>query len=154
MNIQVKVVSPLFDQLKLDLPTRGSEKSAGLDLRACIEREVVLAPGEKLLIGTGLAMQAINAGTPLVGLVFVRSGLGAGRGVGLANAVGVIDEDYQGEIKVALINHSGRPQSILPGDRIAQIVYLRVFMSDIVRVEEFDSQTARGSGGFGSTGRS
>lgn len=155
MKLNVKVTA-LFDQLGLALPSRGSPQSAGLDLRACIESDLSIQPGQKVLIGTGVSFEPafgnFEVPLPVVGLVFVRSGLGAGKSVTLANSVGVIDQDYRGEIKVALINHSDSVQVINPGDRIAQIVWTPILMPTLERVEGFSSQTDRGNGGFGSTG--
>ena len=130
------------------LPTYGSEFSAGADLYACEESEVVIAPGQTRLIHTGLAM-AIPEG--LVGLIYARSGLASKKGLAPANKVGVIDSDYRGEIMVALHNHSSEPQTVAVGERIAQIVFAPFYAADFNLVDELDD-TARGAGGFGSTG--
>ena len=130
------------------LPTYGSEFSAGADLYACEESEVVIAPGQTRLIHTGLAM-AIPQG--LVGLIYARSGLASKKGLAPANKVGVIDSDYRGEIMVALHNHSSEPQTVAVGERIAQIVFAPFYAADFNLVDELDD-TARGAGGFGSTG--
>ena len=139
-------IKKLNDNAKL--PTYGSEFSAGADLYACEEAEVVIAPGETRLIHTGLAM-AIPEG--LVGLIYARSGLASKKGLAPANKVGVIDSDYRGEILVALHNHSSAPQIVAVGERIAQIVFAPFYAADFNLVEELDD-TARGAGGFGSTG--
>jgi len=129
------------------LPKRGSEESAGLDLSACLNEAVTIAPGKIEKIPTGLAME-LPKGTG--GFVFARSGLGS-RGISLANGVGVIDSDYRGELSVVLINHSGADFTVAPGDRIAQLVVMPVCFPEIVLTEDL-SDTKRGAGGFGSTG--
>ena len=130
------------------VPTYGSEFSAGADLYACEESEVVIGAGETKLIHTGLAM-AIPEG--LVGLIYARSGLASKKGLAPANKVGVIDSDYRGEIMVALHNHSGEVRVVESGERIAQIVFTPYFGADFLLSEELD-ETVRGEGGFGSTG--
>ncbi len=129
-------------------PTFGTEFSAGADLYS-VEEEVVINPGETKFIGTGLAT-AIPVGT--VGLIYARSGLACKKGLAPANKVGVIDSDYRGEIKVALHNHGTEPQTVLKGERVAQMVITPYFAVDYVEVESL-SNTVRGEGGFGSTGR-
>ena len=129
-------------------PTFGTEFSAGADLYS-VEEEVVINPGETKFIGTGLAT-AIPVGT--VGLIYARSGLACKKGLAPANKVGVIDSDYRGEIKVALHNHGTEPQTVLKGERVAQMVITPYFAVDYVEVESL-STTVRGDGGFGSTGR-
>ena len=129
-------------------PTFGTEFSAGADLYS-VEEEVVINPGETKFIGTGLAT-AIPVGT--VGLIYARSGLACKKGLAPANKVGVIDSDYRGEIKVALHNHGAVPQTVLKGERVAQMVITPYFAVDYVEVDAL-SETARGEGGFGSTGR-
>ena len=139
-------IKKLNDNAKL--PTYGSEFSAGADLYACEDSEITIAPGETRLIHTGLAM-AIPEG--LVGLIYARSGLASKKGLAPANKVGVIDSDYRGEIMVALHNHSSLPQTVAIGERIAQIVFAPFYAADFNLVDELDD-TARGAGGFGSTG--
>ena len=133
---------------KAIIPTYGSEFSAGADLYACEDGEVVIGAGETKLIHTGLAM-AIPEG--LVGLIYARSGLASKKGLAPANKVGVIDSDYRGEIMVALHNHSGEARVVESGERIAQIVFAPYFGADFILSEELD-ETLRGEGGFGSTG--
>ena len=139
-------IKKLNDNAKL--PTYGSEFSAGADLYACEDCEITIAPGDTRLIHTGLAM-AIPEG--LVGLIYARSGLASKKGLAPANKVGVIDSDYRGEIMVALHNHSSAPQTVALGERIAQIVFAPFYAADFNLVDELDD-TARGAGGFGSTG--
>ncbi len=129
-------------------PTFGSEFSAGADLYSA-EEELVIAPGETKFIGTGIATE-IPVGT--VGLVYARSGLACKKGLAPANKVGVIDSDYRGEIKVALHNHGLTPQTVLKGERVAQMVITPYYAVNYVEVETLN-ETARGEGGFGSTGR-
>lgn len=131
------------------IPTYGSEYAAGADLYACIEESVSFEPGETRLIHTGLSME-IPAG--YAGLIYARSGLASKKGLAPANKVGVIDADYRGELMVALHNHSNVPVSIEPQERIAQLVitpYLTAHFEETDRL----SDTVRGAGGFGSTGR-
>lgn len=130
-------------------PTYGSEFSAGADLYACEGADIVIASGETKLIHTGIAME-IPCG--YVGLVYARSGLATKRGLAPANKVGVIDSDYRGEIMVALYNQSSLPQTVADGERIAQIVFTPYASAEFSVVDEL-GDTARGEGGFGSTGR-
>ncbi|PWM22185.1 MAG: dUTP diphosphatase [Oscillospiraceae bacterium] len=131
------------------LPSRGTDQSAGLDLRADLTSPVTLPPGGSHLFSTGLAI-ALPEGT--VGLVFGRSGLGIRHGLVPSNAVGVIDADYRGEVMVGLRNLSQTPYTVEPGERIAQLVVLPALFPDIAEAPSL-GQTARGTGGFGSTGR-
>ena len=129
------------------IPTYGSEYAAGADLYSC-EGEITFAPGETKMVHTGLAMQ-IPVG--YVGLVYARSGIASKRGLAPANKVGVVDSDYRGEIMVALHNHSTEPQSIVAGERIAQMVIAPYLTVNYVETDTLD-ETDRGTGGFGSTG--
>ncbi|MDR2611687.1 MAG: dUTP diphosphatase [Deltaproteobacteria bacterium] len=131
------------------MPARGSEWASGLDLAAAVEGEVTLAPGEIRLIPTGWAM-ALPRGYE--GQVRPRSGTALKRGLTLINTPGTIDGDYRGEISLAMVNLSGAPQRIARGDRLAQLVVARVELPETVERAEL-SGTARGEGGFGSTGR-
>ena len=130
-------------------PQRQTEGSAGFDLQACIEAPVTLEPGEGYSFPTGLAGEIPQG---LVGLIFCRSGLGVKHGVSLPNCVGVIDSDYRGEVKVGLINQSAEPYTIQPGERIAQLCIAPVWQAAFVESAQL-SDTARGAGGFGSTGK-
>lgn len=131
------------------IPTYGSAEAAGADLYACLEASVVVAPGETVFVPTGIAMEVPKG---CAGLVFARSSLGAKRGLAPANKVGVIDSDYRGEFFVALHNHGKLPQEIAHGERIAQLLIVPVFTPGFIEVTEL-SDTLRGSGGFGSTGK-
>ena len=133
---------------KAILPTYGSVDAAGADLYANIEENETIMPHETKLIKTGVAM-AIPKG--LMGLIFARSGLASKRGLAPANKVGVVDSDYRGEILVALHNHTNIEQSIEPGERIAQMVFVP-YVKGILEVVDDLEETERGSGGFGSTG--
>lgn len=130
------------------LPIYGSEYAAGADLYACIDNTVIIAPGETLLIKTGLAVE-IPVG--FAGLIYARSGLATKKGLAPANKVGVIDSDYRGEIMVALHNHSNSQATVESGERIAQLVVTPFLRVDFIESEELTG-TTRGTGGFGSTG--
>lgn len=137
--------------LRLDpgipMPTRAHDGDAGVDL--CTTEDVILEPGERVLVGTGIAV-ALPVGT--VGLVHPRSGLAAKTGLSVVNTPGTIDAGYRGEIKVCLINHDPRsPIELRRGDRIAQLLVQRVELVDFVEVDRLDEST-RGAGGYGSSG--
>lgn len=132
------------------LPLRATDGSAGYDLCADILEPVTVEPGQTVLIGTGIA--AALPGRETVGLVFGRSGLGVKFGIAPANAVGVMDSDYRGEIKVGLHNHSGESYTVLPGDRIAQLLIVPVLLPQLEETQELPA-TERSAGGWGSTGR-
>ena len=131
------------------LPTYGTEFSAGADLYACLEEPVTILPGETKKIPTGIAME-LPVGT--AGLIYARSSLGTKKGLAPANKVGVVDSDYRGEFLIFLHNHSAEPQIIAHGDRVAQLVVTPVFTPGFVESDTL-SDTLRGDGGFGSTGR-
>lgn len=145
MNINVKKLNE-----NARFPFRATSGSAGADLFACIDSDVTLAPGERKLIPTGIAIELpdCNCGA----FVFPRSSVSSKFGVSLANCVGVIDSDYRGEIKVPLINHSSEPYIVKNGDRIAQMVIMPVIMPEYTEAQQLE-ETARGEGGFGSTGK-
>lgn len=130
-------------------PTYGTEFSAGADLYACEGGEVSIAPGETKLIHTGLSLEIPEG---YAGLIYARSGIATKRGLAPANKVGVIDSDYRGEIMVSLYNHSESAQTIADGERVAQLVitpFLKVEYNEVTEL----SDTVRGQGGFGSTGK-
>ena len=143
-KIKVKLLRP-----GAKLPTYGTEFSAGADLYACLEEDVVIAPGETKKIPTGIAME-LPVG--FAGLIYARSSMGTKKGLAPANKVGVVDSDYRGEFLVFLHNHGPEPQTICGGDRIAQLLVTPVFTPGFIESEEL-SDTLRGDGGFGSTGR-
>ena len=133
---------------KAILPTYGSEYAAGADLYACMDEAVTIAPGETVMIHTGLAMEIPEY---FAGLIYPRSGMASKRGLAPANKVGVVDPDYRGEFMVALHNHSNEPQTVEPGERIAQLVITPFITAEFDLADELDD-TVRGAGGFGSTG--
>ena len=143
MEVKIKKLLP-----EARIPTYGSPYSAGADLYAAEQNDVVIGAGETVLIHTGIAMEIPEN---YVGLVFARSGLATKRGLAPANKVGVIDSDYRGEIMVALHNHGDAPQTVAPGERIAQIAILPYLKAEFSLSDSL-SDTSRGSGGFGSTG--
>ena len=149
MKLAIKALSPLLGK-EIPLPSYATAGSAAMDLRACMEEPVVIAPGARVVVPSGIAIALPSA--DYVALVFARSGLAAKGGVCLANGVGVIDSDYRGEIGVALLNTGSDPYTILPGDRIAQLMVTPVVQPAVELVEELP-ETTRGAGGFGSTGR-
>ena len=130
------------------IPTYGSEYAAGADLYACMEESVTIAPHETVMIHTGLAMEIPNG---YAGLIYPRSGMASKRHLAPANKVGVVDPDYRGEFMIALHNHSAEPQTVAPGERIAQLVITPYITADFEVTDELDD-TVRGAGGFGSTG--
>ena len=131
------------------LPTYGSAEAAGADLYACLDADVTVAPGETVLIPTGLSMELPKG---YAGLIYARSSLGVKRGLAPANKVGVIDSDYRGEFLVALHNHGASPQTVCHADRIAQLLITPVITPGFTEVSSL-SDTDRGIGGFGSTGK-
>lgn len=144
MDIRIK---KLTDTAKL--PQRGSERAAGYDLYADTSEEITIAPHSTRMIGTGLAMEIPEG---YFGAIFARSGLAAKRGLRPGNCVGVVDSDYRGEWKIALHNDTDQPQTIAPGERIAQMVVIPFLAVSFTETSDL-SDTARGTGGFGSTGR-
>ena len=132
------------------LPKRATLGSAGYDLCACIDAPVRIMPNEIKKINTGIAIEIPE--NNIVGLVYARSGISSKFGIAPVNCVGVIDSDYRGELIVPLINHSEKEYIINPLDRIAQLVFTPVFTPDVIEADEL-SDTARGCGGFGSTGK-
>ena len=134
---------------KAILPTYGSVEAAGADLYACLDEDVTVAPGGTVWIPTGLAMEIPKG---CAGLVYARSGLACKKGLAPANKVGVIDSDYRGPVTVVLHNHGSAAQTICHGERIAQMVITPV-LAPAYEVSEELSDTGRGQGGFGSTGK-
>ena len=143
--VPVKLLDP-----RAKLPAYGSAAAAGADLYALTDGPVTIAPGQTVLVHTGLAL-AIPRG--YVGLVYARSGLATKEGLAPANKVGVIDADYRGEVIIFLHNHGDAPQVVEDGDRVAQLLLVPYLTAQFAPAEELDG-TARGAGGFGSTGRS
>lgn len=147
--IQLKILDPrIGDSIPLPAYTTGG--SAGLDLRVCINEPVQIRPQETVLLPTGLSIYI--ADPKLAAVILPRSGLGHKHGIVLGNLVGLIDSDYQGELKVSCWNRSGESFIVNPGERIAQIVFLPIIQASFEVVDDF-IQTDRGEGGFGSSGR-
>lgn len=144
----------MFEITKLNknavTPKRATSGSAGYDLCACIDEKITIKSGEIILIPTGIAMQLPKN---TAGMIYARSGLAVKHGICLANSVGVVDWDYRGEVKVGLINMSKNDYTINPNDRIAQLVLTPVVCPEVLISDSLDD-TARGEGGFGSTGKS
>ncbi len=132
------------------IPVRATATSAGADLHACIETSVIIKSGESAVVPSGIAIELPK--DDCVGLVTARSGLAIKHGITLSNGVGVIDSDYRGEIQVGLVNQSSIDYEITPGERIAQLLIVPVMLSEITEVEHL-SDTVRGEGGLGSTGK-
>ena len=149
MELKIKYLSPKIGT-DIPAPFYATEGAAAMDLCACVDGEVTVAPRALVSIPTGIAIALPSA--EYVALVFARSGLGIKHGVCLSNGVGVIDSDYRGEIRVGLTNLSDTPYTISPGDRIAQLAVVPVVQARLTVCEELP-ESGRGAGGFGSTGR-
>lgn len=148
-KIQLKILDPRIGT-QIPLPEHATSGSAGMDLRACIDKTMTLNPGDTQLIPTGIAMHISDPG--LCATILPRSGLGHKHGIVLGNLVGLIDSDYQGQLFVSCWNRGKDSFNIEPGDRIAQLVFLPVVRVDWEQVDEFESSD-RGAGGFGHSGR-
>ncbi len=148
-TLQVRVLDARIGK-EFPLPHYATPGSAGLDLRACLDSPLVLAPGQTHLIPTGIAVYVADPG--LAAVLLPRSGLGHKHGIVLGNLVGLIDSDYQGQVMVSCWNRGQTPFTIEPGERIAQMVVVPVVQVDFEVVDEF-AATDRGAGGFGSSGR-
>ena len=149
MKLKIKLI-PTPCGKTVPVPAYQSEFSAGADLQACIDGPVTIAPHERALIPSGIAIEPSDNGVGA--FIFARSGLASKKGVCLANSVGVVDADYRGEIKVALLNTSNEPYTVQPFERIAQLVIMPIIQADFEEADEL-ADTERGSGGFGSTGK-
>ena len=149
MDLKMKALSPKIGK-EIPIPFYATPGSACTDLHACIDEAVTIPAGGRTLIPTGIAIALPSA--DYAALIYARSGLGIKHGVTPANCVGVIDSDYRGEIKVGLQNSGESDFTVHPGDRIAQMMIVPVVQARIQMVEELDD-TARGAGGFGSTGK-
>ena len=146
--VEVKLLDPRFGD-EWPLPAYATEASAGMDLRAALETELVLAPGDAALVPSGLS---IHIGDPgLCALVLPRSGLGHRHGIVLGNGTGLIDADYQGPLLISVWNRGRETFTIQPGDRIAQLVLAPIVRATLKVVDTF-AGSARGEGGFGHTG--
>ena len=147
--LQVKILNDRIGR-DIPLPAYATEGSAGLDLRACLDQALTLEPGQTELIPTGLAIHIADPG--LCAMILPRSGLGHKHGIVLGNLVGLIDSDYQGQLFVSCWNRGQTTFTIEPGERIAQMVLVPVVQAEFEIVDEF-SDSERGAGGFGSSGR-
>ncbi|HIZ20897.1 MAG TPA: dUTP diphosphatase [Firmicutes bacterium] len=145
LTLKIKKLDP-----RAVLPTRATPGSAGMDLYALLDAPLTILPGQRAGVPTGIAIGLPSPET--VGLVYARSGLATKHGLTLSNCVGVIDSDYTGELRVGMVNLSDEPYTIEPGERIAQLVIAPVLLPAVEEVAELE-KTARGDGGFGSTGR-
>jgi dUTP pyrophosphatase len=148
-RLELRILDPRIGR-DIPLPQAATAGSAGVDLRACMEAAIDLAPGSTELIGTGIAIHLADPG--LAAMILPRSGLGHKHGIVLGNLVGLIDSDYQGELKVSCWNRGSEAFRIEPGDRIAQLIVVPVVPVTFEVVEAF-AASERGAGGFGHTGR-
>lgn len=148
-SVQLKILDARIGS-EFPLPAYATPGSAGVDLRACIDAPLMLAPGQTELVPTGIAIHMQDPG--LAATLLPRSGLGHKHGIVLGNLVGLIDSDYQGQVFVSCWNRGSEPFEIQPGERLAQMVFLPVVQAEFDLVEEFTA-SERGAGGFGSTGR-
>jgi dUTP pyrophosphatase len=146
-KLEVKI---LDERIRPMLPHYASAGAAGLDLRACVDKELVLGPGESQLVSSGIAIHVADPG--LAAVILPRSGLGAKNGIVLGNLVGLIDSDYQGPLMISVWNRGKSAFTIQPLDRIAQMIVVPVVQVQFEIVEEF-AASGRGAGGFGSTGK-
>ncbi|HBQ44095.1 MAG TPA: dUTP diphosphatase [Thiomicrospira sp.] len=149
LKVQYKILDKRLGN-EIELPKYGTEGSAGLDLRACLDENLILEPGETILIPTGMAIHLEDPG--YAAMLLPRSGLGHENGIVLGNLVGLIDSDYQGPLMVSCWNRGDKPYTIEVGTRIAQMVIVPVLQAEFSLVEEFGDATERGEGGFGHTG--
>ena len=147
-RLQVRILDPRIGR-EIPVPQYATGGSAGLDLRACIDAPLDLAPGQAELVPTGLAIYLEDPS--LAAVLLPRSGLGHKHGVVLGNLVGLIDSDYQGQVMVSCWNRSSTPYRLMPGERLAQMVVVPVVQVELDVVEGFTA-TQRGAGGFGSSG--
>ena len=148
-EVQVKILDSRLAE-KLPLPRYETRDAAGMDLRACLDETLILAPGQTHLIPTGIAVYIANP--HLAAVILPRSGLGHKHGIVLGNLVGLIDADYQGPLMVSCWNRSQSAFEIHPGDRIAQLVFLPIVRAQLTVVDEFTA-SERGEGGFGHSGK-
>ena len=147
-RLKVRILDERIGQ-EIPLPAYATDGSAGLDLRACLDEPLLLEPGQAHLVPTGLAIHLDDRG--LAAVLLPRSGLGHKHGVVLGNLVGLIDSDYQGQVMVSAWNRGSHPYTIQPGERIAQMIIVPVVQATLEIVDSFE-ESARGAGGFGSSG--
>ena len=151
-SVQVKVLNPkIIEDSAFALPTRATDGSAGIDLRACIDEPLTIKAGTTHLISTGLAVYIADPN--YAGMILPRSGLGHKHGIVLGNLVGLIDADYQGELMVSVWNRSQDDFVLNPGERMAQYIVVPIVRPEFEVVSEFSDASARGTSGFGHSGR-
>jgi dUTP pyrophosphatase len=148
-QVEVKILDERIGK-DIPLPAYATEGSAGIDLRACIDSELTLLPGQTELVPTGIAIHMKNKS--MAATILPRSGLGHKKGIVLGNLVGLIDSDYQGQLFISCWNRGNESYTIAPAERIAQLVFLPIIQPRFVVVEEF-AESDRGEGGFGSSGK-
>lgn len=148
-QVEVKILNPKVGN-EIPLPTYATDGSAGVDLRACIDKPLTLEPGQTELIPTGIAIHMNSKN--MAATILPRSGLGHKHGIVLGNLVGLIDSDYQGQLFISCWNRGNEVFTIEPADRIAQLMFIPVIQPEFKLVEEFE-QSERGEGGFGHSGR-
>lgn len=150
LKIETKIMNPLMGS-KIPFPSYATSGAAAMDLRACLDQPLTVQAGETALIPSGIAIAIHDPG--LVALIVPRSGLGIRHGIVLANSIGVIDSDYQGEIGIGIHNRGKAPYTIEPGERICQMMFVPLLQVSLDVVDEFSQESGRGEGGFGHTGR-
>ncbi len=148
-SIELKILDPRIGD-SIPLPHYATDGSAGMDMRACIDEPLTVAPGDTVLVPTGLAIHV--ADPALAAVLLPRSGLGHKHGLVLGNLTGLIDSDYQGQVYISCWNRSQKSYEVQPGERIAQMVFVPVEQVELKVVEEFEA-TDRGAGGFGHSGK-
>lgn len=148
--IECKILDPRIGN-EFDLPSHKTEGAGAIDLVACVDEAITLEPGEQYMVGSGIAVHINDP--KLMGVINPRSGLGSKHGIILGNTQGWIDSDYTGQIGVCVWNRSTKPFVIEPGERICQMAFIPVVQVELNVVEEFSASSARGDGGFGSTGK-
>lgn len=148
-DIELKILDKRIGK-EFPLPKYATDGSAGIDLYACLDEHLHIAPGETHLVPSGIALHIDDA--HLAAMILPRSGLGHKHGIVLGNLVGLIDSDYQGQIFISVWNRGSQPFTIEPGDRIAQMIIVPIALANFKVVEDF-TPSARGAGGFGHTGR-
>ena len=149
-KIEIKIINSLIGSM-IPLPAYATPGSAAMDLRACLDAPIAVQPGETVMVPSGIAISIHDKS--LVAILAPRSGLGIKHGIVLANTIGVIDSDYQGEIGVGIRNQGAVAYTIEPGERICQMLFIPVEQVALQLVEEFSQDSSRGSGGFGHSGR-
>lgn len=149
LDVKIKILDKRLG-VDFPLPQYETEASAGMDLRAMVQEDFVLEPGQVKMVNTGFAMHIKDKS--VTALIVPRSGLGYKHGIVLSNLTGVIDADYQGPLMMPLWNHSSEPFTVHVGDRVAQMLFIPVLHANLSVTEDFDTESDRGQNGFGSTG--